>query len=77
MIEAAFIVKNVYEKKYNKEANILINENQPVLSFKSSKSKKYLIDNSLFLDLMGGNALHDMEFGINEIFNFLDNSEKT
>lgn len=76
MIEAAFIVKNVYEKKYNKEANIFINENQPILSFKSSKSKKYLIDNSLFLDLMGGNALHDMEFGINEIFNFLDNSEK-
>jgi UDP-glucose 4-epimerase len=76
MLEAAFIIKNIYEKKYNKEANIFINENQPVLSFKTSKSKKYLIDNSLFQGLMGLNALHDMEFGINEIFNFLDNSEK-
>jgi UDP-glucose 4-epimerase len=76
MLEAAFIIKNVYENKYNKEANIFINENQPVLSFKTSKSKKYLIDNSIFLDLMGENVLHDLEYGINEIFNFLDNSEK-
>lgn len=75
MLEAAFIVKNVYEKKYNKQANIFINENQPVLSYNKIQSKKFNINNSLYLDLMDKNNLHDFEFGINEIFNFLENSQ--
>lgn len=73
MLDAAIQVKKVYEDKYNKEALIYINGDQLVNSYQKVKFDKYKIDNSSFLNLLGNNNLHDLSYGINEIFEFLDN----
>lgn len=72
MLDAAMQVKDVYEKKYGRKADLYINGNEPVNSYQKLKSSKYTIDNSAFVKLMGDNKLHDLSFGIDEIFNFLD-----
>jgi UDP-glucose 4-epimerase len=72
MLDAAMQVKDVYEKKYSRKADLYINGNEPVNSYQKLKSSKYTIDNSALVKLMGDNKLHDLSFGINEIFNFLD-----
>jgi UDP-glucose 4-epimerase len=72
MLDAAIQVKDIYEKKYNRKANLYINGNEQFNSYQKLKSSKYKIDNSAFVNLLGDNKLHDLSFGIHEIFNFLD-----
>jgi nucleoside-diphosphate-sugar epimerase len=76
MLDVAIQVREVYEMKYNKSTNIYINRNQLVDILPIESSANYIIDNSVFLELMGNNMLHDIRFGINEIFDFLDNTKK-
>lgn len=73
MLDAAFAVKRVYEEKYNKKATIFVNENQLVEEYKGSVTNpSYTIDNEKFKKLLGGDALLNLEYGINEIFDFLE-----
>jgi len=69
ILELAYIVKNIYEKRFNKSANIKFNnksnslencKNMPRYSFDTSKIRK-----------LGHDINKDLNDGINEIFEYL------
>jgi nucleoside-diphosphate-sugar epimerase len=72
MIETAMIVKKVFEGRYNKEAVVFINENQPIESIQYIFPSTYSINNSRFNKLIGDRELHSLSYGILEVFDFLD-----
>ena len=75
ILDAAIVVKGVYEKKYGRKATVFINNDTPIESYKRSFTSEFEIDNSLFLELLDNRAIHDLEYGIDEIFNYLDNNQ--
>jgi nucleoside-diphosphate-sugar epimerase len=74
MLDAAMTVKSVFEAKYNKTANVFINENTKVEKYTKSDTNKYKLINAKFKKLMRGEELCNLRDGINDIFNFLDNN---
>ena len=74
MLDAAIIVRDVYEEIYNKSLNIYINKKQWLTEFKMSCSANYSINNDLYLKLVQGDKIIDFKSGIKKVFNFLEKS---
>lgn len=71
ILELAFIVANIYQKKFNKELPVYFSTGEkakPENIVKSSERFHYNIDK---MKAIGFNPLNDMESGILDIFNFL------
>jgi nucleoside-diphosphate-sugar epimerase len=76
MVDIAMVVKEVYESRYRKVADVFINGNQKIKVHQKSSNTNYRINNSRFLRLLQGNEIHPVSYGINEIFDFLEGSTR-
>lgn len=75
MLDAAMIVKDVFQKKYGKGSVVYVNGDQPVSSPQPGRSANYTISNARFKTLLADKGLHELSFGINELFDFLDTKQ--
>jgi len=74
VLELAKAVKNIYKKRYNYDIPITFPDGMSSNANKeSSNKKKHIIDNSR-LKTIGYSPKIDLETGLNEVFDFLENN---
>ena len=76
ILELAKEVQSIYESRYNQEIPITF-PNKEILGLNNGSSNKikYLIDNSRLKD-MGFSPQMDLNTGLNEVFDFLENNSQ-